>query len=81
MLHVRAKNQLQIKKNVICKDQKIKIKTFFSIQITLSRCQGYILLVSEAYLEPIRISTMEFFWEKPLTIFTKRLHRRCSAGF
>ena len=33
-----AKNQLQIKKNVVCKDQKIEIKTIFSIQITLSRC-------------------------------------------
>ena len=39
------------------KDYKVKIKTIFSIQITL----GYILLVSEAYLEPIRTSTMEFF--------------------
>ena len=38
------------------------VKTrIYSIQITLSKSQGYVLLVSEAYLELIRRSVMEFF--------------------
>ena len=40
---------------------------------------------AETYLEPSQTSTMEFFQEivndsQPLTIFEKKLHRRCSTG-
>ena len=38
-----------------------QLKHEFFNSITLSKFQGYILLFSEVYLEPIQTSTMEFF--------------------
>ena len=40
-------------------------------------------IFSESSLEPSRASMIEIFWEnnKLLTIFTKKLHHRCSLGF
>ena len=42
--------------------------------------------MTEVYLEPSRTSTMKVFCEivngfQPLTIFAKKLHRKCLNGF